>query len=591
MASDTSPTVRESRPSGFLVRWVWRDYLRHHKSVIAIAVVMMILEGSMVGAISYIVQPLFDTVFVGGQRDMVVWMALGMAMIFVVRAIASFLRRVLMQGVGLKVVVAMQRDMVAKLMTLDSAFFQSNPPGTLIERVRGDTTAANGIWATALSSGGRDVISLIALLGVAISVDWVWTVIALAGAPLLLGPVLGLQRYVRRKALNAREGAAHLSTRLDEIFHGVNTIKLAGSEEHENKRFKRTVDTYLSQEMKARSGRAGIPMMTDFVAALGFGGVLYYGGNQIIDGDKTLGEFMSFFTAMGLLFEPLRNVANLSGAWQTARASLDRLRDIFESEATIFSPASPVALPEAPGKADIRFENVVVQYGSDPALRGASFTAAAGETTALVGASGAGKSTIFNVLTRLVDPSSGEISIAGIPTNALDLGTLRGLFSVVTQDAPMFDDSLRDNIVLNTEGVSDADLAASLETANLTDFVSGLPDGLEAAVGPRGSALSGGQKQRVAIARAVARNAPILLLDEATSALDAESEKHVQEALDRLSADRTTIVIAHRLSTIRRADKIVVMQDGRVIDEGRHDELLARGGVYARLHELQFSED
>ncbi|NNF90747.1 MAG: ABC transporter ATP-binding protein, partial [Boseongicola sp.] len=456
--------------------------------------------------------------------------------------------------------------------------------------VRGDTAAANGIWQVVLSAGARDVVAMCALLVVAISVDWVWTLIAVAGAPLLLGPVLVLQKLVRRTTTRAREASAGISTRLDEIFHGINTLKLNTAEMLERNRFSGAMSRYLKQEMRARLAQAGIPAMTDLVAAIGFAGVLVYGGNQIIDGEKTVGEFMSFFTAMGLLFEPLRRVANVSGAWQAARASLERVHDIFRVKATILTPMPVAAAPIAPSEADIVFDDVVVTYGSESALRGASFTARAGDTTALVGASGAGKSTIFNVLTRLVDPTSGEISVGGVRTSDMSLSELRSLYSVVTQDAPMFDDTLGDNIVLNTPGADDARMQETLRAAHLADFVATLPKGLETRVGPRGSLLSGGQRQRVAIARALLRNAPILLLDEATSALDAESEARVQEALDELSVGRTTLVIAHRLSTIRRADKIVVMEAGKVVDEGRHDELLARGGVYARLYDLQFAD-
>ncbi|MEK6216064.1 MAG: ATP-binding cassette domain-containing protein, partial [Boseongicola sp.] len=273
------------------------------------------------------------------------------------------------------------------------------------------------------------------------------------------------------------------------------------------------------------------------------------------------------------------------------RASLERIHSVFLDDPTITSPVSAKAAPVAPATADITFNDVVVNFGTESALSGTSFTAHAGQTTALVGASGAGKSTIFNALARLLDPNSGHITIGGIATTELTLPELRGLFSVVTQDAPMFDESLRDNIVLNTGGVTVADIAAAVEAAHLTKVVEQLEHGLETPAGPRGSALSGGQRQRVAIARALLRNAPILLLDEATSALDAESEIRVQEALDGLAQDRTTLVIAHRLSTIRKADKIIVMDQGRVVDEGRHEELLARGGMYGKLYELQFSEN
>lgn len=591
MTDKNSKSSDEVHTSGLpLVRWMWRFYLSPQKKRVFAALVLMAVEGTMLGVLSYLVQPMFDDVFLAGNESALYWVAGITVLIFSLRGLAAFGHRTLMQGAGLRIITSMQKDMVRHLMTLDSAYFQNNPPGTLIERVRGDTAAANGIWATVLSAAGRDLVTLVALLTVAMSVDVVWTLIVVAGAPLLLGPVLVLQRYVRRTATSARVQAARLSTRLDEIFHGVNTIKLNTSETRENDRLKSTVRGYLKQEMKARTGQAAIPAATDIVAGLGFAAVLIYGGSEIIDGDKTVGEFMSFFTAMGLLFEPLRRVANISGAWQAARASLERIQEVFHVAPTIFSPDQPAPAPAKPDAADVVFDDVVLSYGEEPALSGATFTAKAGQTTALVGASGAGKSTVFNALTRLVDADTGDITVGGTSTRDLTLPDLRALFSVVTQDAPMFDESLRDNIVLNTPNVTDERLAAAIEAAHLTEFVERLPNGLETPAGPRGSQLSGGQRQRVAIARAILRDAPILLLDEATSALDAESETRVQAALEELSQGRTTLVIAHRLSTVRAADKIVVMDRGRVVDEGRHEELLERGGIYKRLYELQFSE-
>jgi len=301
-----------------------------------------------------------------------------------------------------------------------------------------------------------------------------------------------------------------------------------------------------------------------------------------------VGQFMAFFTAMSLAFEPLRRLGNISGLWQMAAASVERMRAIFAAEPTLTSPARPVAPPR--GAPEIVLKDVRLAYGDLPVLRGASFTAAAGRTTALVGASGAGKSTVFNLLTRLVDPQSGAITIGGIPTTAMALGDLRGLFSVVTQDALLFDETIRENILLGRRDVSDARLGEVLDAAHVSEFLPQLGQGLDTPAGPRGSALSGGQRQRVAIARALLRDTPILLLDEATSALDTRSEAMVQDALDRLAHGRTTLVIAHRLSTVRAAHSIVVMEAGRVVDQGRHEDLLARGGVYADLHALQFRD-
>ena len=575
-----------SKPAS-LTRWLWRGYLRPHLKLIIVAVALMSVEGAMLGLLSYIIRPMFDQVFIAGDRAAITWVGLAVFGIFLARAIAGFGQRVLMMSIGQRVSAALQSDMVAHMLRLDSVWFQDNSPGTLIERVRGDTQAASTIWATVFSALGRDVVALLSLFAVALSIDWLWTLIAVAGAPVLMGPMVLLQRWVRRSARKARVSAARIATRLDETFHGIDTIKLNTIEDREAGRFAGDLDGFVDAQIRAEAGQAGIPAMMDIVAGIGFFGVLTYGGLQIIDGTKTVGEFMSFFTAMALVFEPLRRIGNVSGAWAAALASLERLYAVFEARPTILTPAAPVKLPVAAGDADIEFRDVEFAYGDQPVLHGASFTAKAGQTTALVGASGAGKSTVFRVLARLADPQSGQVTVGGRPVSSLDLQALRSMFAVVTQDAQLFDETVRDNILL---GRSDGRLDEVVDAAHVADFLPQLARGITTAAGPRGSGLSGGQRQRVAIARALLRDAPILLLDEATSALDASSEAIVQDALERLSAGRTTLVIAHRLATIRSADKIVVMDQGRVVDEGTHEELIARGGIYADLYRLQFSE-
>ena len=570
-----------------LNRWLWRGYLRRHWPVISVAVVLMAIEGAMLGMLSYIIRPMFDQVFVAGDRDAITWVSLGVFAIFLARAIAGFGQRVLMMSVGQRVSASLQTDMVAHMLRLDSSWFQDNSPGTLIERVRGDTLAASTIWATVFSALGRDTVALLSLLAVAISIDWLWTLIAVAGAPLLMGPMVLLQRWVRRSTRTARNAAAGIATRLDETFHGIDTIKLNTIEAREAERFSGALDGFVSAQIKSEAGQAGIPAMMDIVAGIGFLGVLSYGGLQIIEGEKTVGEFMSFFTAMALVFEPLRRIGNVSGAWQAALASLERLHAVFDAKPSITTPTAPLTLPVPAAQADLVFDAVEFAYGDQPVLRGASFTAKAGQTTALVGASGAGKSTVFRVLTRLIEPQSGTATVGGANVAALDLKELRGLFSVVTQDAQLFDESLRDNVML---GRDPERLNEVLKAAHVADFLPNLGQGIDTKAGPRGSALSGGQRQRVAIARALLRDTPILLLDEATSALDAQSEAVVQAALEKLSEGRTTLVIAHRLATIRSADQILVMDQGRVVDAGTHDDLLARGGLYADLYRLQFSQ-
>ncbi|MGH1329763.1 MAG: ABC transporter ATP-binding protein [Paracoccaceae bacterium] len=569
--------------------WLWRSYMRRYTWIVAVAVVLMALEGGMYGALSYMIKPVFDDVLVAANKGAIFWVSAAVMGVFVLRAVAGFGQRVLMASVGQRIAANMQRDLVAHMLTLDSGFFQANSPGTLIERTRGDTGAASSIWSQVFSTLARDSVALISLMAVAISIDWKLTLVAVAGAPLLVLPITGLQRWVRATTRTARAAAARIATRLDEIFHGADTIKLASTETREADRFGAEINGFVSAQIKSETGQAGIPALMDIVAGLGFMGVFYYGGTQIVEGTKTVGEFMSFFTAMALIFEPLRRIGNVSGVWQAALSSFERVFAVFEERPTITSPQAPIALPVAPRDAGVTLENVSFSYGDLPVLRGASFHAEPGKTTALVGASGAGKSTVFRLLTRLADASSGAVLIGETPVEALALEDLRGLFSVVTQDALMFDDTLRDNVLMGTQA-SDAQLEEALVAAHVADFLPKLSDGIESQAGPRGSALSGGQRQRVAIARALLRDRPILLLDEATSALDAQSEAIVQEALERLSKGRTTLVIAHRLATVRGADSIVVMDHGQVVDQGTHEELLARGGIYADLYKLQFSE-
>ncbi len=535
------------------------------------------------GGFAYLIQPLFDDLFASGSMQGVAWIALGISGLFFLRAGAGFAQRLMVGWIGLQVITSLQSRLVRHLLKLDLQFFQHHSPGALIERVRGDTLSLQSLSATVVMSLGRDTFTVLSLLAVMMISDWQWTLMALVGLPLLVLPVLGLQRFIRNAALSSREAAARLSDRLDEMFHGIQSIKLNRLEDYEDDRFRAEIRNFIRNGFRSQIGITANPALIDVIAALGFVAVLYFGGAQIIAGTKTVGEFMSFFTALGLIFEPLRRLSNIAGQVQAALASLDRLYAVLEAEPTILPPARPQ--PLTPGA--IRFDAVDFAYGGTPVLNGLSFTAEEGKTTALVGPSGAGKTTVFGLLTRLIDPQSGTIRIGDIPVNQVDLGALRDDIAVVGQETALFDDTIAQNIRLGRLAASPDDITAAAEAARVMQFVANLPDGLETPVGPRGSGLSGGQRQRVAIARAMLKSAPILLLDEPTSALDAESERLVQEALERLAAGRTTLVIAHRLSTIREADKIVVLDRGRVVEEGNHDALMAANGAYARLHALQ----
>ena len=580
--------MSESAQKRDLIMWLWRNYMRQHTGLLVLAFLFLAVEGSMLGALSWMMQPMFDQVFLAGDQSALWWVGFGILGTFVVRALASVVQNVLLTRIAQNIAASLRTTLLDKLMRQDNAFHQTHAPGFLIQRIQADVESVNQVWHALITGGGRDLVALIALLGVTVSVDWRWTLVALVGAPILVLPSLAVQGFVRRRAREVRDIGAKLATRLDEVFHGIVPVKLNRLEDYQSKQYRDLTQVMVQTEIRSAVGASAIPGLIDIMSGVGFLGVLVYGGSEIISGEKTVGQFMAFFTAMGLAFEPLRRLGLISGKWQVAAAGIERIRELLDAVPKLVSPPNPKPAPK--GTPEIRLQGVSLSYGSAPVLRGTSFTAEAGKTVALVGPSGAGKSTIFNVLTRLVDPQKGKVTIGGVPVAAMSLEDLRDMFSVVSQDALLFDETLRENILLGRKGVPDSQLKSVLDAAHVSDFLKKLPDGLDTRVGPRGSALSGGQRQRVVITRALLRDTPILLLDEATSALDAQSESVVQEALDRLSEGRTTLVIAHRLSTVRDADKIVVMDKGQVVEQGSHEELLALGGTYAGLHRLQFSD-
>ena len=589
MTSQIPPSEQEEMQSVIpMLRWLWRDYLHPQKWLLVAAMLLMAIEGSTLAMFSRMVQPMFDDVFTNGDFQALYFVGFVVMGIFMLRALTSTGRSLLMVLIRQRTAESMREHLLTHMLTLDSSFFQANPPGQLISRVQSDVGSINGVWSGIMIAMSRDLIALIGLLSVALWIDWLWTLIAIVGLPFLALPSLMVQRYIRRRARIQRVITADISTRLDEVFHGINQIKLNTLEAYQTRTYIELLKRAISAALRTSIGTSAVPALIDIMTGIGFFGVLIYGGAEIINGNKTNGEFMAFFTAISLAFDPIRRLGALSGSLQKAAASIERVQWALNTEPTIVSPAKPKPVPATAPK--ICLENVHLQYDDLPVLRGATFTAEAGKTTALVGASGAGKSTVFNVLTRLVDPQSGSAAINGTSNRDFELLELRSMYSVVSQDSALFDETLRDNILLGRTDISEAQLQEVLDAAFVSDFLPNLSNGLDTPVGPRGSSLSGGQRQRVAIARALLRNTPILLLDEATSALDTKSEAVVQAALDKLSTGRTTLVIAHRLSTIRNAHSIVVMDQGRVVDQGTHEELIARGGIYADLHRLQFSQ-
>jgi ATP-binding cassette, subfamily B, bacterial MsbA len=575
-------------PEKGLARWFAAAYLQDRVGALLLAFLIMVIEGSTLGALSYTLEPLFDKVFKSGGEGALWGVGAAIFGLFALRAATSLASKTLLARISQQVAARMQGDLLAHLLRLDMGFFQKNAPGALIERVQGDTLAVQGIWISLLGGVGRDVVALLGLLYVALNIDVEWTLAALVGTPLLILPAAILRRYLRRKAMQLRDQAGARATRLDEIFHGIQAVKLNRMEPYQQSRFAEILSRIVRAETRSSFGRAVMPSLVDLVTGFGFLAVLMLGGSEVAEGSRTTGEFMAFFSAMVLTFQPIRRLGDMAGLWQSASASLQRIVALLTLKSVQNRPAvSASPLPTQPPA--LCFDHVSFGYGETPVLQDLSFTAEAGQVTALVGPSGAGKSTVFHLLTGLSDPDQGQVLIAGTPSTALALGDQRALFASVSQDAALFDEALRDNMLLGT-AASDERIAKALEMAQARDFVAALPDGLDTQAGPRGSTLSGGQRQRIAIARALLRDAPVLLLDEATSALDAASESALSAALEAASTGRTTLVIAHRLATVRRAHKIVVMDQGHAVEIGSHDQLLAQNGLYARLYALQFQD-
>ena len=569
-----------------LLKWFWNSYVREHFAFLFIALIFMSIEGSMLGLLSYSIKFLFDNILVSKDTSSILFVAILIFSIFSVRAIAGFIHRLMTVNVCQKIIKALQNRMVEHLINMDVGYHQKNSPGTLMDRVRADSKALSESVGEAFMTVGRDGFSLISLVAVVFFIDWKWSLIAFLGIPFLVLPILLLQGLVRSRAGENRDFESKANVRLDEIFHGITDIKLNRAEKSERSKFFDILQVTHKVRLRLEAGMAGIPAMIDIIAAIGFLAVMIFGAIDITSGSKTIGEFMSFFTAMALIFEPLRRLSNVSGNIQVAMASLERVFKIFKENSSIVFP-SLSGIENNSDKVGVQFEKVYFSYGDKKVLENITFKIEEGTANAIVGYSGSGKTTLFNLITRLIDPNRGSIRINGVNLRDFCLNDLRSLVSVVRQDGMMFDETIFENIRFGKPSASDVEIRKAAKMAYVDEFSNELKDGLNTVVGPRGSTLSGGQRQRISIARAFLRNSPLLLLDEPTSALDSKSEKLIQKSLGNLAKHSTTITIAHRLSTIVDSDTVLVLDSGKIVGQGKHDKLLREHSLYSNLFKSQ----
>ena len=562
--------------------------MKRHTLKMAAAFLFMAIQGAMLGLLSYMIQFVFDDVLGPGDDGKLLLVGGGVLLVFSIRGISGFLQRMIMVSIGARMKYDLQNTVMRHVLTLDPLFFETNPPGEMISRINGDSQAILSAWSGMLAPCVRDSVAVISLFVAAILIDWQWTLLALVGVPIIGLPAIFLRKALKTISQKAAAIQAEIVVRLDEIFHGIRTIKLFGIDKLQFERFRKAGRRALSLTVRIQAGVAALPMMVDIIAGFGFLAVMIVAGDDVISGRRTLGEFMSFFTAVVLLFDPIKRLGSLIASWQVMKVSISRVKLVLEMRPRIES-ADRVTGTARVAHHGAEFQDVSFAFEGEAVVSGLSFIAESGKTTALVGRSGAGKTTTFNLLTRMLDPDEGRILIGGTDIGEFDSRTLRQMISVVAQDSGIFDESIRDNILLGNLQADEKQFELAVRAARVDEFAEQLGEGYESSCGPRGSNLSGGQRQRVAIARALLKDAPILLLDEPTSSLDSRSEMLIQEAITSLCQDRTILVIAHRLATVRNADKILVIDNGEIVESGTHEQLVNHGGLYSLLYRTQLN--
>jgi len=563
-------------------------YVRPYAWVFGFSILGMLISAATEVALPAAVKPFLDGTFVSKDPVLIKWTPIALILLFVFRGIGSFLGQYACAWVGNKVVMDLRDQMFRRMLALPLGYFYDRTTGNLISRFTFDVAQVTQAATQVVTVLVKDSLTIIGLFAYLLYVDWKLTLISLAMIP----PIALVVRYfnirLRNTSRSTQTAMGDLTQVVQETIDCNKVVKIFGGQDYETRRFNNTSNTLRGFMMKQTTAAAANVPIVQVLAALATAVVVYYVTVQAQQATTTVGGFVSFLAAMLMLTAPLKRITGVAEHLQRGLAAAESVFSLIDENPEI--DTGTVELARAKG--ELRFENVSFSYagGNLPALADVDLTISAGETVALVGSSGGGKTTFANMVPRFFRPDSGRILLDGHDTGSLTLASLRANIALVSQEVALFNDTVAANIAYGENATAQRQqIEAAAEAAHAMDFIRAMPQGMDTVIGEQGVRLSGGQRQRLAIARTILKDAPVLILDEATSALDSESEKHVQAALDSLMKGRTTVVIAHRLSTIENADRIVVLDGGRIAEMGTHAELLSRGGIYARLHNIQFA--
>ena len=568
-------------------------YLTRHPWYLAGGLAALIVSAAAMLVLPFAVRGMIDQGFSSSNGQVIDRWFLALMAFGAVLALSSSTRVYIVNWLGERVVADIRSDVFRHVATLGPAFFERTHSGEVMSRLTADTTQLKSAAGSTLSQALRNTIMLIGALVMMVATSAKLAGLVLLAIPLIVLPMVLYGRVVQRLSRRAQDTVATASAYASENLSAVRTMQAFAHEGAVADRFSAAVEQSFEAARQRLSARAGLTALVIFLTVASITGVLWYGASSVIKGEITAGVLSQFLLYALFAAGALAELAEVYGEISQAAGSAERLSELLAVSPEIVTPANPVTLP-VPPRGEIEFRDVVFTYPSRPgtsALDAISFKVARGETVALVGPSGAGKSTIFNLALRFFDPIRGDVLLDGVNLKQADLGAIRSRIALVPQDVALFADTIAGNISYGSSGATREDVRKAAIAAQAAEFIDALPDGYDTRLGERGVQLSGGQRQRLAIARAILKDAPILLLDEATSALDAQNERLVQRALESVMKTRTTIVIAHRLSTVQQADRILVIDQGRIVEEGRHADLVRRNGVYARLAELQLVKE